>query len=98
MHFDNLATAMKRAKHFAGIEYAGPFSVLARSGAAIAARNYSMLLDAEEGDLLGDLVLLDSWARSINQHCDAHQVSTDPVARDAFASFRSRMWMDPARL
>lgn len=46
MKYDNLISAQKRAKHFGSIQFDGPFSVLSKTGACTAARNYCMLLDS----------------------------------------------------
>ena len=140
MEFGNLASAYRRANHFASIQFAGPFSILASTGPAVAARNYCMLLDADidermaefaarsngntvdtkylasaqsgNDDLdairgyvtplnnvhLEDLVLLDRWAAAINRYCDNNLIANDELAKEAFACFASRMWIDPRKL
>jgi hypothetical protein len=97
MDCSNLTSAYKRAKHFANVEFAGPFTVAEKQGAAVAAKNYCLLLD--EGDSLSDdLVLLDMWANSINQYCDNNRIADDETAKACMASFLSRMWLDPTKL
>jgi len=110
MDLANLVSAHKRAKHFGNIRFSGPFSVLGKTGPFIAARNYCMLLDATDTPQIGvrvfssvdealeELVLLDSWARSINAYCDSHMIANDEDAKTAFACFRSRLFVDPSLL
>ena len=103
MDFGNLASAYKRAKHFGSIQFVGPFSVIAKTGPAIAARNYCMLLDANDGvtsteEFVVDLVLLNGWARSINRYCDNNMIANDELAKEAFACFASRLPIDPLKL
>lgn len=60
MNYANLASAQKRAKHFAiikfdnpvngEIKFDGPFTVLGNTGPLIAARNHCLLLDNHDRD------------------------------------------------
>jgi hypothetical protein len=105
MDFSNLISAHKRAKHFGSIQFDGPFSILGTTGPSIPARNYCMLLDANVDDLvagdtddyLAELVILDMWARAINRYCDNNMIANDQLAKEAFACFASRLWIDVSK-
>ena len=102
MTFDQIKSAFKRATHF-GMPFDGPFSVVSKTGLAVAARNYCMLIDAgpekkEAGDFTDDLVFLHKWARAINNYCDSNRIDGDQDAKAAMACFRSRLFINPLPL
>lgn len=101
--FTSLASAAKRARHFAepiALQVAGPFTALRNPSA----RNYAMLLDAREPGVstvareLEDLCLLHAWAQSINRRCAVQRIAGDIDTLYELASFNARLPIDPTRI
>lgn len=98
MKFDQIKQAYKRAQHFA-LSADGEYTVTGQTGACIAARNYALLLDAiREDDFVGEISVLDMWAQSLNRLCEKQRIEDDPIAKNAFGSFLSRIPFDPLKL
>ena len=93
MNFAAIKTAHKRAAHFGAGIADGPFTPIKSPIGA----NYCLLLDAG-GDSTDDLVLFNSWAVGLNKLADSCLVSADRALCEAFAAFRSRLWLNPERL
>ena len=83
-------SALKRAKRF-GMKSDGPFTPIRCKGMGIPASNACLLLDAKEGvDFLGDLVILDYWAKSIDRMAEKTIFEGNQEAAIALGSFASR--------
>lgn len=89
----HLSAAYKRAKHFA-IEFDGPFTAL-RSPLG---NNYARMVYACQDNSIEQLEMLDAFARALNGKAEQCQVISNQELREAFTSFLSLMWFDPARL
>ena len=93
MTFDHIASAYKRAKHFA-VPFDGPFTALRTP----LGNNYARMVYAEPNNSVEQLLMLDQFAQALNRRADACRVADDLALREAFASYLSLLWIDPTRL
>jgi len=92
--FRRLASAAKRARHFA--KETGFIDM--RHPLRIQLENMASAWD-EDGDELENLILQDWFAEKINAFCDSNQVSEDPYAQQVMHEFvTSWLRIDPVGL
>lgn len=103
--FSAIREATKRARHFTRGKSSprwlecvcGPFTPIKSALGA----NHCLLLDATDlvgGDLVGDLFVIDLYAKAINRACEAERIDKNPEIIEAMAGFLSRLWFDPLLL
>lgn len=97
--FDNIRTAVKRAKYFTkNISIGGPCSPTGKNGLSIPVRNALWLLDLEDKNYKNELHSIEWMAQVINKWIDNHMIEGDEEAIWALGAFLSRIWFDVEKL
>jgi hypothetical protein len=101
--FDEIRTAVKRAKHFTkNISIGGPCSPTGRAGLSIPVRNGLWLLDLKESltedDYKAEFYVFEWMAKTINRWIDEHMIEGDEEAIWALGAFLSRLWFNVEKL
>jgi hypothetical protein len=91
--FNNLAIALKRANYFCP-ENPAPFTSLTSP----LGNNYARMFYEESPYSSDSILMLDQWAMALNRAADSQKIQGDQNLIDAFASFKSNLWFDVAKL